>query len=51
MSEKQKPKRDPLYGRSRYLPHQLEAARKKVRILENEARRYGFTHLLDAPPS
>lgn len=32
--------------RQRYLPEQLEAARKKVVMLENEARRYGMEELL-----
>lgn len=32
--------------RLRFLPQQLEAARHKVRMLENEARRYGLTDLL-----
>lgn len=32
--------------RVRYLPKQLDAARKKVEMLENEARRYGLTELL-----
>lgn len=35
-----------LYHRARYLPAQLEAARAKVRMLENEARRYGLHDLL-----
>ena len=34
------------YNRRRYLPAQLEAARRKVEALENEARRYGMTELL-----
>lgn len=33
--------------RLRYLPVQLEAARRKVALLENEARRYGMTDLLE----
>lgn len=33
--------------RVRYLPRQLEAARRKVAMLENEARRYGFHDLLE----
>ena len=41
--------RDPIYGRTRYLPSQLDAARRKVAALENEARRYGMLHLLDQP--
>ena len=32
--------------RLRALPEQLDAARRKVRALENEATRYGLTHLL-----
>jgi len=32
-----------------YLPRQLEAARHKVAMLENEARRYGMTDLLEQP--
>jgi hypothetical protein len=35
-------------ARRRYLPSQIDAARAKVRALENEARRYGMTDLLDA---
>lgn len=35
-----------LYMRVRYLPDQLEAARRKVAMLENEARRYGLNDLL-----
>lgn len=38
---------DPFAYRVRYLPAQLEAARHKVRALENEARRLGMTDLLD----
>ena len=34
------------YHRLSYLPRQLEAARRKVAMLENEARRYGMTNLL-----
>lgn len=34
------------YNRRRYLPSQLEAARRKVEALENEAKRYGMTELL-----
>ena len=33
--------------RVRYLPDQLEKARKKVRHLENEARRLGLTELIE----
>lgn len=36
-----------LNHRLRYLPKQLEAARHKVRALENEARRHGLSHLLE----
>ena len=28
------------------LPHQIDAARKRVAMLENEARRYGLNHLV-----
>lgn len=35
-----------LQNRQRYLPRQIEAARHKVVMLENEARRYGMTELL-----
>lgn len=38
---------DPLAQRIRYLPGQLERARRKVTALENEARRYGMTELLE----
>ena len=40
------PTSDGLYARVRCLPNQLEAARRRVRALENEARRYGLTDLL-----
>lgn len=33
--------------RVRILPEQLEGARRKVAALENEARRYGMTDLLE----
>lgn len=33
--------------RIRYLPFALDAARRKVRALENEARRYGMEDLLE----
>lgn len=33
--------------RQRALPRQLEHARARVRQLENEAARYGMTHLLN----
>ena len=36
--------------RVNYLPDALERARRKVRALENEARRYGMTELLEVPP-
>lgn len=39
---------DPEAYRIRYLPQQLEAARRKVAALENEARRYGFVDLLES---
>lgn len=39
--------RDPLAYRVRYLPAQLEAARRKVAALETEARRYGMHDLLE----
>lgn len=32
--------------RLRVLPEQLESARRKVRALENEARRYGMENLV-----
>jgi DNA-binding MarR family transcriptional regulator len=35
------------YNRRRYLPSQLDAARRKVRALENEAERYGMRELLE----
>jgi len=35
------------YDRARYLPGQLAAARKKVKMLENEARRYGMLELIE----
>lgn len=38
-----------LHYRLRILPEQLEAARRKVRALENEATRYGLTHLVEKP--
>lgn len=41
-------KRDAIADRKRYLPIQLEATRRKLRMLENEARRYGMTELLEA---
>lgn len=34
--------------RMRYLPRQIEGARAKLAALENEARRYGMTELLEA---
>ena len=37
--------------RVRILPHQLAAARARLRQLEAEARRYGFFDLLDAAPA
>jgi len=37
---------DPQAYRVRYLPRQLEAARRKVAALENEARRLNLEHLL-----
>jgi len=40
-------KYDTQAARIRRLPDQLAAARHKVRALENEARRYGFTDLLE----
>lgn len=39
---------DPLSYRVRMLPEQLERARRRVAALENEARRYGMTDLLEA---
>lgn len=44
------PRADPRYDRARYLPGQLEAARRKVVALENEARRYGMVELLEQRP-
>ena len=38
--------RDPVKYRVSYLPAQLAAARRKVAMLENEARLYGMTELL-----
>lgn len=43
---KQDEKRRRQMYRRRFLPHQLEAARRKVAALENEARELGFTHLV-----
>lgn len=37
--------------RVRILPHQLAAARARLRQLEAEARRYGFLDLLDPAPA
>lgn len=37
------------YNRRRYLPDQLDAARRKVAALEVEAARYGMTELLTDP--
>lgn len=37
-------------SRVRYLPIQLEATRRKLAMLENEARRLGLTDLLASPP-
>lgn len=39
-----------LEHRVRYLPMALEAARRKVAALENEARRYGMTDLVEREP-
>lgn len=36
-----------LQYRMRYLPSQIIALRRKLAMLENEARRYGFTELLE----
>lgn len=38
---------DRLVNRQRRLPDQLDCARRKVAALENEARRYGMTDLLE----
>lgn len=38
---------DPLVQRIRYLPKQLERARRKVAALETEALRYGMTELVE----
>jgi hypothetical protein len=38
---------DRLSYRMRYLPEQLENTRRKLAALENEARRYGLTDLLE----
>lgn len=35
-----------MQGRMRRLPDQIQTARKKLAMLENEARRYGMTDLL-----
>ena len=35
------------YNRRRYLPRQLEAARRKVAALEREALRYGMDELVN----
>jgi hypothetical protein len=45
---KRKSNHDPLASRVRYLPTQLEAVRRKVAMLENEARRYGLHDLVRA---
>lgn len=37
-----------LQHRLEYLPRQLESARHKVAMLENEARRYGMVELLES---
>jgi hypothetical protein len=38
-----------IINRQRRLPEMLDAARRKVRALENEARRYGMKELLQNP--
>lgn len=38
-----------IINRQRRLPEQLDAARRKVTALENEARRYGMSELLRNP--
>lgn len=38
---------NPLWQRKYHLPRQLDAARRKVRALENEARRYGWHDLVE----
>lgn len=35
------------YNRRRYLPGQIEATRKKLRMLLREAERYGMTELVN----
>jgi hypothetical protein len=47
MSDAKPPKYDPAKYRAKYLPNQLELARRKVAALENEARRYGMNELLE----
>ncbi|TCM33777.1 hypothetical protein [Novosphingobium sp. ST904] len=37
------------YRRRCYLPGQIEAARRKLAMLEAEARRYGMTELVEQP--
>lgn len=37
--------------RVRYLPQQLDRARRRVAALENEARRYGMNDLLGTQPA
>ena len=39
-----------LQNKMRRLPNQLEAARRRVAALENEACRYGMTELLESRP-
>lgn len=38
-----------IINRQRRLPEQLDAARRRVTALENEAKRYGMTELLTNP--
>lgn len=39
------------YRRRRYLPEQIAATRRKLAMLENEARRYGMDELLAGHPA
>ena len=46
ISDRKPPKYDPDAARMKRLPEQLDAARRKVRALENEARRRGMLDLI-----
>jgi hypothetical protein len=39
------------YRRRSYLPGQIEATRRKLAALENEARRYGMDELVKTEPT